>query len=57
MTERTTLAAIQLTMKCEHTKILGEPCDENCGGWWTCGCQVMCDKANRIDGELTIPKE
>jgi hypothetical protein len=42
-----TLEKIQAQTKCEHPTKLGEPCDANSGGWWTCMCAVAADKMVR----------
>lgn len=41
---RETLAKVQTENKCNHVEVIGEPCDRNSGGWWTCGCAVIADK-------------
>jgi hypothetical protein len=51
MTFREALKKIQTEYKCEHPIEIGRACDEDSGGWTTCGCAVMAMKMMDRNGE------
>jgi hypothetical protein len=51
MYRRQALAKVQAEMKCSHTLELGEPCDQSSGGWWSCGCAIIAQRADTVNGQ------
>lgn len=51
MTEQEALKKVQEAWKCDHMRVLGEACDINSGGWWTCTCAVQAWKMTRDNGD------
>jgi hypothetical protein len=35
------LAEIQVNLRCDHVRRLGEPCDLEGGGWLSCYCAMV----------------